>query len=172
MRKRDEEQGHGVRTLSGQWLDTKNNRPIPRSYQRMSEDQFLHMLAIMHCQLNLVRAPAATYIQQMYEGRGNNDTCAKIPSEQVDIDWDPQSRYTFGDDGKEGSRGGTDEDYKERRNPGTKLTIVFIFGGVQSANDLSRVGNGEVDTAGIESWITKFAVRHDCLVCCWQRVYR
>ena len=98
-------------------------------------------------------------VEQVDEGRGDDDAGAEVSSEEVDVDGDAQAGHALGDDGEEGREAGDDHDDEEGRHPGSQLAVVLIVGGVESANDLAWIGGGEVDVAGVELGSAEFIGR-------------
>ena len=83
---------------------------------------------------------AVCWVQEMDEGGGDDDTGAEVAGEQVDIDGDADTADSFGHNGEEGCASGYDHDDEEGGNASAELTVVFIFGGVEGADDIAWVG--------------------------------
>ena len=96
----------------------------------------------------------------MDEGGGDDDAGAKVASEEVDVDGDAEARDSFGDDGEEGCAGGDDHDDEEGGDAGAESAIVLVVSGVEGADDIARVGGGEIDTGNVEIGATEVVGRH------------
>ena len=66
------------------------------------------------------------WVQEVNEGRGDDDTGAEVSSEEVDVDWNAESGDSFGDDGEESGAAGHDHYDEEGRDAGTELAVVFV----------------------------------------------
>ena len=69
---------------------------------------------------------AIGWVQEVYEGRGDDDTGAEVAGKEVDVEGDAESGNSFGDDGEEGRAGGDDRDDEEGRDTGAELAVVSV----------------------------------------------
>ena len=83
---------------------------------------------------------AVCWVQEVDEGGGDDDAGTEVAGEKVDVVGDAETGDSFSQDGEEGCAGGYDHDDEEGGYAGTELTVVFIFGGVEGADDIAWVG--------------------------------
>lgn len=80
----------------------------------------------------------------------DNDTGAEIASEEVDIERDVKAWYSFGYDWKKCDDGRDDADNKDGGDSSTHVAIVFVFGCVDEADDIARIGGCNIVRLGCE----------------------
>ena len=100
-------------------------------------------------------------VQEVDEGGGDDDAGAEVAGEEVDVDGDAETWDSFSHDGEKGCAGGYDHDDEEGGYAGAELTVVFIAGGFDEADDIAWVGGCEVDVGGVEIIGTEVGGRHD-----------
>lgn len=89
-------------------------------------------------------------VEQVHEGRGDDDAGAEVAGKQVDGDGDLERGDALRDDGEEGGRGGADQDDEDGRDARAQLAVVVVAGRVEIADDVRRVDIVEIYVGRVE----------------------
>ena len=92
-------------------------------------------------------------VEEVNEGRRDDDAGTEVAGEQVDIARYSETRYAGGEDREEGQEGRRDEENEDGRDTGADAAIELVAAPIHVADDVSGVGRIEIDAVGIEGAI-------------------
>lgn len=67
----------------------------------------------------------------------NDDSCTKVPGEEIEVEGNAQLSAPRSEDGEEGDGGRHNQNDKQRRYADANVSVEFVFSAIEEADDIA-----------------------------------